>query len=52
MLINLKILLPFQIFVERKGVKRIVAQTIEGFVWALAPSTRLHGGPGAGNSHL
>ena len=25
---NLKVLLPFQIFVEKKGVKRIVAQTL------------------------
>jgi F-type H+-transporting ATPase subunit epsilon len=28
--INLKILLPFQIFVEKKGVKRIVAHTLQG----------------------
>jgi F-type H+-transporting ATPase subunit epsilon len=28
--INLKVLLPFQIFVEKKGVKRIVAQTLHG----------------------
>ena len=28
--INLKVLLPFQIFVEKKDVKRIVAQTLEG----------------------
>jgi F-type H+-transporting ATPase subunit epsilon len=28
--INLKVLLPFQIFVEKKGVKRIVAQTHQG----------------------
>ena len=28
--INLKVLLPFQIFVEKKGVKRIVAQTLQG----------------------
>jgi F-type H+-transporting ATPase subunit epsilon len=27
---NLKVLLPFQIFVEKKGVKRIVAQTLQG----------------------
>jgi len=27
---NLKILLPFQIFAEKKGVKRIVAQTLQG----------------------
>lgn len=30
MSINLKILLPFKIFVEKTGVKRIVARTIEG----------------------
>src|SRR5271155_1279321 len=30
MSINLKILLPFKIFVEKAGVKRIVARTIEG----------------------
>src|SRR3984957_19406522 len=29
-LINLKVLLPFQIFVEKKDVKRIVAQTLQG----------------------
>jgi len=28
--INLKVLLPFQIFAEKKGVKRIVAQTLQG----------------------
>ena len=28
--INLKVLLPFQIFVEKKGVRRIVAQTLQG----------------------
>jgi F-type H+-transporting ATPase subunit epsilon len=28
--INLKVLLPFQIFVEKKGVKRIVAHTLQG----------------------
>lgn len=27
---NLKVLLPFQIFVEKKGVKRIVAHTLAG----------------------
>ncbi|MEO8053103.1 MAG: F0F1 ATP synthase subunit epsilon, partial [Acidobacteriota bacterium] len=29
-LINLKILLPFQIFAEKSGVSRIVAETSEG----------------------
>lgn len=29
-LMNLKILLPFQIFVEKKGVSRIVAETLNG----------------------
>src|SRR5580698_4603234 len=29
-LINLKVLLPFQIFVEKEGVMRIVAQTLQG----------------------
>jgi F-type H+-transporting ATPase subunit epsilon len=28
--INLKVLLPFQIFVAKKGVKRIVAQSLQG----------------------
>ena len=28
--INLKVLLPFQIFVEKKAVKRIVAQSLQG----------------------
>ena len=28
--INLKVLLPFQIFVDKKGVKRIVARTLQG----------------------
>ena len=28
--INLKVLLPFQIFAEKKGVKRIVARTLKG----------------------
>ena len=32
---NLKILLPFQIFVEKKGVKRIVAQTLQGSIGLL-----------------
>ncbi|WP_088257289.1 F0F1 ATP synthase subunit epsilon [Fimbriiglobus ruber] len=27
---TLKVLLPFQVFVEKEGVKRIVAQTIQG----------------------
>src|ERR1700678_60183 len=27
---NLKVLLPFQIFLEQKGVRRIVAQTLQG----------------------
>src|ERR1700689_4720789 len=27
---NLKVLLPFQIFVEKKGVQRIVAHTLQG----------------------
>src|SRR6202044_2767095 len=35
MSINLKVLLPFQIFVEKKGVKRIVAQTLSGFIGLL-----------------
>ncbi|OWK37355.1 ATP synthase epsilon chain [Fimbriiglobus ruber] len=29
-LMTLKVLLPFQVFVEKEGVKRIVAQTIQG----------------------
>jgi F-type H+-transporting ATPase subunit epsilon len=29
-LMNLKILLPFQIFAEKKGVSRIVAESLEG----------------------
>src|SRR5580704_13489625 len=33
--INLKVLLPFQIFLEKKGVKRIVAQTLQGSVGLL-----------------
>src|SRR5277367_1213105 len=28
--INLKVLLPFQVFVEKQGVKRIVAQSLQG----------------------
>ena len=32
---NLKVLLPFQIFVERTGVKRIVAETLQGSVGLL-----------------
>ncbi len=28
--INLKVLLPFQVFLEQKGVKRIVAQSLQG----------------------
>ena len=35
MLIHLKVLLPFQIFVERQDVKRIVAQTLEGSIGLL-----------------
>lgn len=30
MLINLKVLLPFQVFLERKDVQRIVAHTLQG----------------------
>ena len=30
MLMNLKILLPFQIFADLKGIKRIVADTLQG----------------------
>jgi F-type H+-transporting ATPase subunit epsilon len=33
--INLKVLLPFQIFVEKKGVKRIVAETLQGSIGLL-----------------
>ena len=33
---NLKVLLPFQIFVEKKGVKRIVAHTLQGSFGLLA----------------
>ena len=32
---NLKVLLPFQIFVEKKGIKRIVAQTLHGSIGLL-----------------
>ena len=35
MLINLKVLVPFQVFLERKDVKRIVAQTFQGSIGLL-----------------
>ena len=47
--INLKVLLPFKIFIDTKGVKRIVARTLRG-PWAPSAPTRLRGGPGAGDS--
>jgi F-type H+-transporting ATPase subunit epsilon len=33
--INLKVLLPFKIFIDTKGVKRIVARTLQGSVGLL-----------------
>ncbi len=32
---NLKILLPYEVFAEKSGIKRIVAQTMQGFVGLL-----------------
>ena len=49
---NLKILLPFQVFAEKTGVSRIVAETRAGSFGLLAPPTRLRGGARAGNSDL
>ena len=37
--INLKVLLPFQVFVEKKGVKRVVAQTLQGSFGLLPPGS-------------
>lgn len=34
-LMTLKVLLPFQVFVETAGVSRIVAETVEGYVGLL-----------------
>lgn len=34
-LMSLKVLLPFQVFVETRGVSRIVAETAEGYVGLL-----------------
>ncbi len=48
-LMNLKILLPFQVFAEKTGVLRIVAETRDGLVRAAAPPARLRGGAGAGH---
>ena len=47
-LMNLKVLLPFQIFAEKTGVSRIVAETREGSFRTLATPTRLCGGAHAG----
>jgi F-type H+-transporting ATPase subunit epsilon len=35
-LMQLKVLLPFKVFVQKEGVKRIVAKTSQGF-WGLLP---------------
>ena len=49
---NLKILLPFQIFAEKSGVSRIVAETLRGLVRTAASPPGLCGCTGAGNPHL
>ena len=47
---NLKMLLPFQIFAEKTGVSRIVAETRDGLVRAPAAPARLRGGARARES--
>ena len=61
-LMNLKVLLPFQIFVERAGVSRIVAETREGSfgllphrldcVAALAPGILTYQNEGEGEVYM
>ncbi len=49
---KLKVLLPFQVFAEIDGVKRIVGGDAAGFVRAVAAPARLRGGAGSGNTDL
>ena len=51
-LMNLKILLPFQIFAEKTGVSRIVAETPRGLVRTLATPAGLRCGARARDSDL
>ena len=51
-LMNLKILLPFQVFAEKTGVSRIVAETRSRLIWFLAAPTRLHCGARGRDSRL
>ena len=49
---NLKVLLPFQIFAEKTGVVRIVAETHEGSFGLFATPTRLRRSARARDSDL
>jgi F-type H+-transporting ATPase subunit epsilon len=61
-LMNLKILLPFQVFVEKAGVSRIVAENLNGSfgllphrldcVAALAPGILMYENEGAGETYV
>jgi F-type H+-transporting ATPase subunit epsilon len=61
-LMNLKILLPFQVFVEKTGVSRIVAENLDGSfgllphrldcVAALAPGILIYENEGAGEVYV
>jgi F-type H+-transporting ATPase subunit epsilon len=61
-LMNLKILLPFQVFAEKTGVSRIVAQNLDGSfglqphrldcVAALAPGILIYENEGAGEIYV
>jgi len=51
-LMNLKVLLPFQIFAEKTGVSRIVAESHEGSFGLLPHRLELRGGARTGNSDL
>jgi F-type H+-transporting ATPase subunit epsilon len=61
-LMNLKILLPFQVFVQTTGVSRIVAENLDGAfgllphrldcVAALAPGILIYEDEGAGNTYV
>jgi len=61
-LMNLKILLPFQVFVEKTGVSRIVAENLDGSfgllphrldcVAAIAPGILIYENEGAGETYV
>ena len=51
-LMNLKVLLPFQVFADKTGVSRIVAENLRGLVRTSATPAGLRCGARARNSDL